>query len=129
MAISPKTSAISLLSLIFIATHDTCKPISYPTKPPPLIPLADVFCPMTNILKLGLCNDLLSSLLKLVVGADQSSIGCCTLLDGLDNLSASACVCEALKANVLGVHVEWALGVKLLVNACGKSIPPSFNCA
>ncbi|KAL5721177.1 hypothetical protein ACHQM5_013770 [Ranunculus cassubicifolius] len=68
---SPKISAISLPSLIFIATTftnacDTCKPISSPTNPPPiLIPLADVFCPLTNILKLGLCNDLLSSLLKL----------------------------------------------------------------
>ncbi|KAF9615228.1 hypothetical protein IFM89_022490 [Coptis chinensis] len=125
-------SAIALLFLIFIATFtsacNTCKTSSPPSKVSPSSPPSDLFCPM-DILKLGMCGNLLNSGLRNLVVGGQPSSQCCALFDGLDDLGAVTCICEALKANLLGINIQWSVSIKLLIDTCGKSIPPSFNCA
>jgi hypothetical protein len=38
---------------------------------------------------------------------------CCPLLDGLVDLEAAVCLCTAIKANVLGIHLNLSLVLNL----------------
>ncbi|CAI9759676.1 unnamed protein product [Fraxinus pennsylvanica] len=96
----------------------TCIPKS---QPPP----ANLFCPM-DTLKLGACVDLLG-VVNVVVGT-PSSDKCCAVLEGLVDLEAAACLCTAIKANVLGINLNVPVALSVLVSACGKTIPPGFEC-
>ncbi|KAF8393156.1 hypothetical protein HHK36_021397 [Tetracentron sinense] len=123
-----KISAIALiLSLLFFATFDTtfagCKP---KPKLPPKGPPANPFCPR-DTLKLGACANLLGGVLNPIVGTAPSS-KCCTVLAGLADAEAAVCLCTAIKANVLGINLNVPVALSLLINTCGKSIPPGFKC-
>ncbi|KAK9757825.1 hypothetical protein RND81_01G188500 [Saponaria officinalis] len=59
---------------------------------------------------------------------------CYTLLQGIAEVEAAACLCTAFKARIFGlvkvkVKVKLPIAVSLLLNGCGKKIPPMhFNC-
>ncbi|KAK9102053.1 hypothetical protein Sjap_019307 [Stephania japonica] len=118
-----------ILSLIFFATTlaSACNFCHIPKpNPVPKAPPVNHFCPRDS-LKFGVCADVLG-LVDLVIGAKPSS-KCCALLDGLADLEAAACLCTAIKANVLGIiKVEWDVALSALVSTCKKSIPDGFKC-
>ncbi|KAK9141751.1 hypothetical protein Syun_011151 [Stephania yunnanensis] len=90
--------------------------------PAPKAPPANPFCPR-DTLKFGVCADVLG-LVDLVIGAPPSS-KCCALLDGLADLEAAACLCTAIKANVLGIiKVEWDVALNVLPKHPKKKPPP-----
>lgn len=131
MANTKLSATIIILSLLFFSTFSTacgsggcgCKPKPKPNpipKPPPET------CPR-DALKLGVCADILG-LVNVVVGAPPTT-PCCALLAGLADLEVAVCLCTAIKANVLGINLNVPLSLSLLINACGKTVPPGFQCA
>ncbi|XP_059655207.1 14 kDa proline-rich protein DC2.15-like [Cornus florida] len=126
--------AILIFSLLFSSAFSTfstdcipCMPKPKPKPmPPPKAPPVNPFCPR-DTLKLGACVDLLGGLVNIVVGSPPSS-KCCALLEGLADLEAAACLCTAIKANVLGINLNVPVTLSLLLSACEKSIPPGFQC-
>ncbi|CAF1825692.1 unnamed protein product [Brassica oleracea var. botrytis] len=50
-------------------------------------------------------------------------------LKGLVDLEAAACLCTALKANVLGIKLNVPVSLSLLLNACGRKTSHGFICA
>ncbi|KAF3782376.1 pEARLI1-like lipid transfer protein 2 [Nymphaea thermarum] len=79
-------------------------------------------------LKLGACIDLLHGLLHLVVSHHSSGSHCCPLVKGLADLEAAACLCNAVKADVLGINVGLDAKLNLLADACGRKIPEGYSC-
>ncbi|XP_047306858.1 14 kDa proline-rich protein DC2.15-like [Impatiens glandulifera] len=92
----------------------------------PIGSLGDV-CPL-DTLKLGACADVLNGLLNVNIGKPPVT-PCCSLFAGLVNLEAAVCLCTAIKANVLGIHLNVPLSLSLLLNVCGKRVPKGFICA
>lgn len=117
-------SALCLLYLLSCAClASACDPCKM-SPPPQSNP---TYCPK-DTLKLGVCADLLG-LVNLAFGAQPNS-KCCALLAGLVDLQVAACLCTAIKANVLGVlNLDVPVALSLLVNACGKKVPDGFKCA
>ncbi|XP_071696851.1 14 kDa proline-rich protein DC2.15-like [Rutidosis leptorrhynchoides] len=85
-------------------------------------------CPK-DALKLGVCANLLNDLIHGVVVGDPPVTPCCALLDNLVDLEAAVCLCTAIKANILGIHLNVPLSLSLLVNYCGKKVPSGYQCA
>ncbi|PHT92639.1 pEARLI1-like lipid transfer protein 2, partial [Capsicum annuum] len=85
-------------------------------------------CPK-DTLKLKVCANLLNDLVHLVIGSSPAKTECCSLIEGLADLDAALCLCTALKANVLGIHLNVPLSLSLLLNNCGKYAPKNFQCA
>ncbi|CAO2819845.1 unnamed protein product [Amaranthus hypochondriacus] len=83
-------------------------------------------CPI-DTLKLEVCADVLNGLLKVTLGTPPSR-PCCSLLQNLVDLDAAVCLCTALKANVLGLHLDVPLSLSLLLNKCGCQYPQGFTC-
>ncbi|CAN0842107.1 14 kDa proline-rich protein DC2.15, partial [Linum grandiflorum] len=52
----------------------------------------------------------------------------CSLLEGLVDLEVAVCLCTAIKANILGINLNIPVALSLLLNVCGSSVPPSFQC-
>ncbi|KAI7733189.1 hypothetical protein M8C21_006455 [Ambrosia artemisiifolia] len=99
-----------------------------PSPPPnPTPPPSNGTCPR-DALKLGICADVLGSLLGLIIGNPPVE-PCCSLLDGLVDLEAAICLCTAIKANVLGINLNVPLSISLLLNVCSKNVPQDFICA
>ncbi|XP_075522912.1 14 kDa proline-rich protein DC2.15-like [Primulina tabacum] len=122
---------LNLLFFTFSTACDTCpthKPKPKP-KPKPCPPGAPVpaTCPR-DTLKLAACADLLGGLISVTIGTPPKA-PCCTLLEGLADLEAAACLCTALKANVLGINLNVPVSLSLLLNVCSKKVPPGFQCA
>ncbi|XP_009607067.1 14 kDa proline-rich protein DC2.15-like [Nicotiana tabacum] len=124
------SSTIFILSLLLVATFTAaCGPCSEPIKPKPSpkkAAPANPFCPR-DTLKLGVCADVLG-LVNVAVGSQVTS-PCCSLLQGLADLEVAACLCTAIKANVLGiVKLDIPVALSALVSACAKTIPTGFKC-
>ncbi|CAA0829341.1 Bifunctional inhibitor/lipid-transfer protein/seed storage 2S albumin superfamily protein [Striga hermonthica] len=111
-----------LLLAAFANACGTCGPKTTPTKGLP----ANPFCPR-DTLKLGICADLLG-LVSLKIGSPPSGDKCCALLEGLADLEVAACLCTAIKANVLGINLNVPVALSALVSACSKTIPTGFKC-
>ncbi|KAG0512328.1 hypothetical protein BDA96_10G003800 [Sorghum bicolor] len=90
-------------------------------------PIPDGKCPV-NAVKLGVCADVLDGLIHAVVGGPPKE-PCCSLISGLVDLDAAVCVCLAINANVLGINLDVAVDLSLLVNYCGRRVPAGFKCA
>ncbi|CAI9092681.1 OLC1v1027993C1 [Oldenlandia corymbosa var. corymbosa] len=103
----------------------TCEPMK-PKPSPKKAPPANPFCPR-DTLKLGVCADILG-LVNVLVGTPPSGAKCCALLEGLADLEVAACLCTAIKANVLGINLDIPIALSALVSACQKTIPPGFQC-
>ncbi|KAF8010264.1 hypothetical protein BT93_D1243 [Corymbia citriodora subsp. variegata] len=84
-------------------------------------------CPKDAV-KLGVCADLLGSLLNVTIGTPPKE-PCCSLIQGLADLEAAVCLCTAIDADVLGIHLDVPLSLSLLLNVCSKKVPPGFQCA
>ncbi|XP_042038507.1 14 kDa proline-rich protein DC2.15-like [Salvia splendens] len=117
--------------------HGRCPSRRNPLIPPPLCRLhlrvrhvqaapPNPFCPR-DTLKLGVCADLLS-LANVVVGSPPSGDKCCPLLEGLADLEVAACLCTAIKVNVLGINLDIPVALSVLLSACQKTVPPGFMC-
>ncbi|KAJ4839981.1 hypothetical protein Tsubulata_033156 [Turnera subulata] len=135
MAASKTTASLALflaLNLLFFSLVTACgggcpspkpkpKPKPTPTPSPP-----SGKCPI-DALKLGVCANVLGSLLNITIG-DPPVKPCCTVINGLLDLEAALCLCTALKANVLGLNLNIPLSLSLLLNVCSKDVPKGFQC-
>ncbi|CAN6202855.1 unnamed protein product [Urochloa humidicola] len=83
-------------------------------------------CPV-NTVKLGVCADVLDGLIHATTQKNKEP--CCSLISGLADLEAAVCVCLAINANVLGINLDVAVDLSLLVNYCGRTVPAGFQCA
>ncbi|GMH17226.1 hypothetical protein Nepgr_019067 [Nepenthes gracilis] len=120
-SVLPATLVI-LLSILFFNCFISCRgaphaPVQVHKKP--------AECPKDG-LKFGECSSWLG-LVGEVIG-DNPSSQCCDLIDGLADLEAAACLCTAIKANVLGIKLKAPIALSLLVNGCGKKVPEGFVC-
>ncbi|CAL1375706.1 unnamed protein product [Linum trigynum] len=126
-----KTIAILLTLNLLLFTSATawcgsCPPVPKPKPNPKPDPSpATGKCPR-DTLKLGVCAHVLN-LVNVTVGAPPVK-PCCSLLDGLVDLEAALCLCTAIKANILGINLNIPISLSLLLNVCGNSVPPGFQC-
>ncbi|KAL8150999.1 hypothetical protein V2J09_020807 [Rumex salicifolius] len=120
------------LNLLFfslvVSGCDSC-PGSIPKpKPSPSSPgSSSGTCPR-DALKLGVCANVLGGLLNLNLGKPPKE-PCCSLIDGLVDLEAAVCLCTAIKADILGIHLNVPVSLSLLLNYCGYKVPRGFQCA
>ncbi|KAJ9555212.1 hypothetical protein OSB04_009826 [Centaurea solstitialis] len=84
-------------------------------------------CPSTG-LKFGVCAGFLSNILGGIVVGSPPTIPCCNLLLGLVEFEAAACLCTAIKANVLGVNLDIPASFSVVFNSCGKEAS-GYKCA
>ncbi|ESQ29142.1 hypothetical protein EUTSA_v10023747mg [Eutrema salsugineum] len=96
-----------------------------PTPSPSPTPTTEK-CPR-DALKLGVCANVLNGLLNITLGKPPVE-PCCNLIKGLADLEAAACLCTALKGNILGINLNIPLSLSLLLNVCSKKVPPGFQC-
>ncbi|GKB73601.1 14 kDa proline-rich protein DC2.15-like protein [Tanacetum coccineum] len=85
-------------------------------------PVPQASCPVDG-LKFGACTGVLNNWLNGIVVGTVPTTPCCGLFFGLINIEAATCACKAIKANVLGLNVDAAISLKLLLNNCGKDVP------
>ncbi|RVX15620.1 14 kDa proline-rich protein DC2.15 [Vitis vinifera] len=120
--------SINLVLFALVSGCDTCpQPKSKPTPTPTPANPNSGSCPI-DALKLGICANVLSGLVGVVIGTPPDT-PCCALLDGLLDLEAAICLCTAIKANILGINLDIHLSLSLLINTCGKTLPKDFQCA
>ncbi|CAN0908548.1 pEARLI1-like lipid transfer protein 2 [Linum grandiflorum] len=130
---SKTNSALALflaLNLLFFSTVSaTCGggcPTPKPKPKPTPTPSGGGKCPI-DALKLGVCADVLGSLLKLKIGNPPVK-PCCSLISGLVDLEAAVCLCTAINAKILGINLNVPLSLSLLLNVCDKKVPSGFQC-
>nr|CAB3450605.1 unnamed protein product [Digitaria exilis] len=122
--------AFLLVALILVLSTVTttacgggCPTPTPPTPTPPSpSPSTKGKCPK-NALKLAACANVAG-----LVGHPPAE-PCCSILGGLADLEAAACLCTAIKANVLGITLDIPVKLSLIVNYCGKNLPSGFICA
>ncbi|CAL1375712.1 unnamed protein product [Linum trigynum] len=102
-----------------------CPPPPHP-KPTPTPSPSPKKCPI-DALKLGVCADVLGSLLNITLGNPPVK-PCCSLIGGLVDLEAALCLCTAIKANILGINLNVPVSLSLLLNVCNKKVPSGFQC-
>ncbi|XP_074262942.1 cortical cell-delineating protein-like [Silene latifolia] len=108
-------------------TPSTPKPTPTPNYPTPSGgPPSSENCPR-DTLKLGVCANVLN-LLKLNIGQPPSGDECCPLIQGLIDAEAAICLCTNIKLGVLGINLNIPVDLSLLVNYCGCTLPPGFQC-
>ncbi|XP_010553464.1 PREDICTED: 14 kDa proline-rich protein DC2.15 [Tarenaya hassleriana] len=115
--------SFNLLFFTHVSSCNTCvqpKPIPNPNP-------TKRSCPR-DALKLGVCAKILDGAVGTVVGGPPD-MPCCSVLQGLVDLEAAVCLCTAIKANILGIDINIPISLSLLINTCGKSLPPDFVCA
>ncbi|TMW94153.1 hypothetical protein EJD97_010686 [Solanum chilense] len=120
----------NILFFTVVSACNTChkpkpKPKPKPCPPPPYS--KEGKCPK-DTLKLGVCANVLSGLLNVTLGTPPVK-PCCSLIGNLVDLEAAACLCTALKANVLGINLNIPISLRLLLNVCSKDVPKGFICA
>ncbi|KAK8671403.1 hypothetical protein V6N13_037999 [Hibiscus sabdariffa] len=77
-------------------------------------------------LNLGVCLNLLS-LVDVELG-NVPTKPCCSLIEGLVDLEAAACLCTAVRANVLGININLPITLNLFLNNCGRRVPTEYIC-
>ncbi|KAI6680225.1 hypothetical protein NL676_034106 [Syzygium grande] len=118
------STPIFILSLLLLATISNACGTCMLASPPPPTPATTC---STDTLKLGVCADLLGGVVGSIIGTPTSS-SCCALLEGLANLEVALCLCIAIKANVLGINLNIPVALGTIIDACGKSVPPGYEC-
>ncbi|KVH90159.1 14 kDa proline-rich protein DC2.15-like [Cynara cardunculus var. scolymus] len=107
-------------------SNPTATPIPTPTPTPTPTLTRATSCPR-DALKLGVCAKLLGGLVNAEVGSPPVK-PCCSLIQGLADLEAAACLCTAIKANVLGININVPVSFSLLLGVCGNQVSGSFQC-
>ncbi|XP_021667404.2 14 kDa proline-rich protein DC2.15-like [Hevea brasiliensis] len=128
------TALLLTFNLLFftLVSSTNCPPpkpkghATHPTNPSP-VPSKKGSCPK-DIVKLGVCVDLLKELLSVTVGTPPKT-PCCSLISDLVDLEAAVCLCTTIKASVLGINLNLPVNLSLLLNYCGKKVPEGFKCA
>ena len=140
LTMTSKAAIFVALSIVLssVAAHG-CGPYC---QPPVVVPTPPVVVPPTyhgggahghdgqcsiDALKLRVCANVLGGLLGLKVGVPARD-ECCPLLQGLVDLDAAVCLCTAVRANILGLHLNVPVDISLLLNHCGKTCPSGFIC-
>lgn len=82
-------------------------------------------CPR-DTLQIGLCANVLN-VVDIVLGYPPVK-PCCSLVEGLADLDAAACLCAALKVNILGINLNLPIYVNVLLNNCGRITPTYYPC-
>ncbi|KAL6007882.1 hypothetical protein ACLOJK_033386 [Asimina triloba] len=119
--------SFNLLFFVFAAANSTpCPPPPSPKPRPTPNPTPSTGTCPRDALKLGVCANLLG-LVNVVVGSPPT-LPCCSLLAGLVDLEAAACLCTAIRANILGINLNIPLSLSLLLNNCGRKVPTGFEC-
>ncbi|XWS61965.1 hypothetical protein CRYUN_Cryun07bG0170000 [Craigia yunnanensis] len=121
--------ALNILFFSLVSACGSCpspKPKPNPT-PSPSPSGGGGKCPR-DALKLGVCANLLGGLLNVTLGTPPVQ-PCCSLIQGLADLEAAACLCTAIKANILGINLNIPISLSLLLNVCSKKVPSGFQCA
>ncbi|KAL1371216.1 hypothetical protein HN51_001439 [Arachis hypogaea] len=134
MASNKASSSIALfvtLNVLFFALVSGCgnkcnSPGSNPNPNPNPSPSSGGSCPR-DALKLGVCANVLNGLLNVTLGQPPVT-PCCSLLNGLVDLEAAACLCTALRANILGINLNLPISLSLLLNVCSRKVPHGFQC-
>ncbi|XP_010553781.1 PREDICTED: 14 kDa proline-rich protein DC2.15-like [Tarenaya hassleriana] len=125
-----KAALIILFNVLFFTLVSST---SVPCPPPPTkthhkkyppVPTHKATCPR-DALKLKVC----ANVLNLVKVSLPPQSNCCALIKDLVDLEAAACLCTALKANVLGIKLNVPVSLSLVLNHCGKKVPSGFQCA
>ncbi|XP_054800355.1 14 kDa proline-rich protein DC2.15-like [Prosopis cineraria] len=94
----------------------------------PVVPSIEANSCPTDVLKLGICVDVLN-LVNINIGSPSSlTLPCCSLINGLVDLEVSSCLCTALKANVLGINLNIPIAFSLILNNCGIDKDSDFQC-
>ncbi|KAL0731165.1 hypothetical protein Bca4012_027265 [Brassica carinata] len=78
-------------------------------------------------LQIGLCANALD-VVNIILGYPPVA-PCCSLIEGLADLEAAACLCTALKVNILGINLNLPIYVNILLNNCGRINPAYYPCA
>ncbi|KAF5203784.1 pEARLI1-like lipid transfer protein [Thalictrum thalictroides] len=71
---------------------------------------------------LSVCSDVLGILIAIPPHP------CCSLIDGLDDIEASVCLCNAIKATVAGINLNLTAPVSLILTTCKKKLPSGYQC-
>ncbi|KAH1080311.1 hypothetical protein J1N35_020072 [Gossypium stocksii] len=119
------TLLLALIILFFSLVSATCPSCSSSGSTLTSTSSAQGSCPM-DILQLRVCANVLN-LVNVTVGSPQA-LPCCSLLDGLVDIDAAACLCTAIRANVLGINLNAQVALDLIVNACSMEVPAGFQC-
>ncbi|XP_062075855.1 14 kDa proline-rich protein DC2.15-like [Humulus lupulus] len=83
-----------------------------------------------NPLKFGTCSNIIANNLGNIIFGSPLNSPCCALILGLVDLDAAACLCAALKGNVLGiVNLDVSAALNVILSTCGKSVPSAFQCS
>ncbi|MBA0714383.1 hypothetical protein Golax_013359 [Gossypium laxum] len=130
---SKRSSSIALLlalNILFFslvsANCGSCSSSGSNPRPTPTpTPSARGRCPR-DALKLGICANVLN-LVNVTVGSPPV-MPCCSLLNGLVDLEAAACLCTAIRANILGINLNIPISLSLLLNVCSRNVPTGFQC-
>ncbi|KAK8490272.1 hypothetical protein V6N11_048198 [Hibiscus sabdariffa] len=81
-----------------------------------------------NPLNLGVCLDLLGGLVNVEVG-NVPTKPCCSLIQGLADLEAAACLCAAVRGRVLGITIDLPISLNLVLNQCGRNVAADYICS
>ncbi|KAL4347325.1 hypothetical protein GQ457_17G002410 [Hibiscus cannabinus] len=81
-----------------------------------------------NPLNLGVCLDLLGGLVNVEVG-NVPRKPCCSLIQGLADLEAAACLCAAVRSRVLGITIDLPISLSLVLNLCGRNVAADYICS
>ncbi|GMP95865.1 hypothetical protein CsSME_00044746 [Camellia sinensis var. sinensis] len=118
---------LNLLFFAFPSAHGAPPPPPPPTPTPTLTPSPSTGnCPI-DALKLGVCANLLGGLVNVTIGAPPVT-PCCSLIQGLADLEAAACLCIAIKADILVLNLNIPLALSSVLKNCGKTSPTGFQC-
>ncbi|CAI8597281.1 unnamed protein product [Vicia faba] len=74
---------------------------------------------------LRVCVNVLKDLVSIIIGPPQCK-PCCPFIAGLIDVEAHACLCAAIKGNILGIDIN--VPIKVLLNVCGRKVPTGPVC-
>ncbi|ESW19606.1 hypothetical protein PHAVU_006G139100 [Phaseolus vulgaris] len=117
---------VALVLCLTMLSYTMVSSTYIPVIPDPSVPYQKGTCPIDAV-KLGVCAKVLN-LVNVKVGSPPT-LPCCTLIKDLVDLEVAACLCTAIKANVLGINLNLPLSLSLLLNNCGReSSNIGFQC-
>ncbi|KAG2395606.1 proline-rich protein [Vigna angularis] len=109
------TYVVALLLCLNMLSYTMVSSTYIPVIPDPSVPYQKGACPI-DALKLGVCANVLN-LVNVKLGSPPT-LPCCSLIKDLVDLEVAACLCTAIKANILGINLNLPVSLSLLLNNC-----------